>query len=208
MDSIKKLSKLVGTKGIEILQSKNQVWKLPEENLVNSALVVAQTFKLKSLLETCTKYNGSPFELEASLEITKSENQWAGKLITKSSTLDIKGMDSNDLASAVIALGAEHTSAFNAELAENVKTLASNYKPKNVSLMLKQSHFDCFVCKSKITLAEGNIQLCSCLEPLSGDDIILTKSGDKTKLELSDKADQSQLRFLIKLVTKSLLKNS
>lgn len=207
VDSINKLTKLVGTKGIEVLQSRNQVWKLPKDVLLDSSLVIAQTFKLKSLLETCSKYSGSPFYLDATLDINKVENSWVGKLITKSSTLEINSMDSNDLCSAVIALSTENVKSANEELVENVKILANNYKPKNVSVILKQSKFDCFVCKSQINLAIDNISLCNCLEPLQPSDVILTKSGEKVKLELSDNADASQLRFFIKLVTKSLMKD-
>lgn len=209
MNSFSKLNKLVGAKGVETLKSKNQTWKLSEEDLFKSALVIAQTSKLKSLLENCSKYAGSPYELDAKLDIEKKDNSWEGKLITKSSTLEIKKLDSDGLCSAVIALSGETVGNYsNQELVNEVKILANNYKPKNVSLMLKKSEFDCFVCKSRIELKEDAIKLCQCLEPLQAADIILTKSGERIKMEFSDNVDPSQLRFLIKLVTKQLLKDS
>lgn len=202
-----KLTKLVGTKGIDTLKQKNQTWKLSEADLFDSALVIAQTFKLKSLLETTTKYQGSPFQLDAQLDLVKTENTWAGKLVTKSSTLEIKKMSGDDLTSAVIALSGNSINC-KPEVVDEVKMLATAYKPKSVSIVLKGSKYDCFVCKSEIKLAEGDIKLCQCLDPLQSSDVLLTKSGEKTKLELSDRADPSQLRFIIKLITKSLLKNS
>jgi hypothetical protein len=214
MSAEKSLEYLVGQNGVEILKKSQK--GIDAAIVVQSSLDVAKAVQLNHLFKNCSKIQCKlPFG-DTSVEISKSDkehNLWTGNVSYKNSKFEVKGISGENLCAITLAMNKSDN--FQTALVQNkgfvelVEKLTQRYTAPAPYIISEQSNFACEVCKSAMTFTVNKVELCPCLAPLQASDVTVTKSAhEKNKIEFGSNWKPSQVKDVLKIITKSLLKRS